>query len=268
MAEFIGGGHADANSLWTASREFLDAKEEAERNSERIVQLISRRETLPDGSLSEMRLIPKEGAVTLLRNDPLTHGPRLFNQHCASCHSHNEPHSTRDRSTNEEKAASTAPDLHGFASRSWLKGILSTGMIESASYFGNTAHKAGRMATWLKQNSASLKPDDIDAIAAALSAQAQLHSQREIDAKDSELVRRGVGLIEQNCTRGCHKFGEQGQLGLAPDLTGYGSYEWILGFVSDPAHERFYRQENDRMPSFARIWSIRKTTTSASASCR
>ena len=58
--------------------------------------------------------------------------------------------------------------------------------------------------------------------------------------------RSGISLIEQNCARGCHKFGEHGQLGLAPDLTGYGSYEWMMGFVSDPTHERFYRQENDR----------------------
>ena len=43
-------------------------------------------------------------------------------------------------------------------------------MIESASYFGNTAHKSGRMATWLKQNAAGLKPEDIEAIAAAVSA--------------------------------------------------------------------------------------------------
>jgi ubiquinol-cytochrome c reductase cytochrome b subunit len=237
---------------WAASQEFLDAKEEAERHAERTVQLINRRETLPDGTLSDVRLIPKEGAVTLLRNDPLTHGPRLFNQHCASCHTHNNPSSHAKSTSEASKAISTAPDLHGFASRSWIKGLLTPAMIESASYFGNTAHKTGRMATWLKQHAASLKPDELDAIAAALSAQAQLKSQREADVTDAELIRRGVGLIEQNCTRGCHKFGDHGQLGLAPDLTGYGSYEWMMGFVSDPAHERFYRQENDRMPSFAK----------------
>src|SRR6185369_1093597 len=38
---------------WAASHEFLEAKEEAERNAERTVQLINRRETLPDGSLSD-----------------------------------------------------------------------------------------------------------------------------------------------------------------------------------------------------------------------
>ena len=119
-------------------------------------------------------------------------------------------------------------------------------------YFGNTAHKSGRMATWLKQNAQTIKDIDLDAVAAALSAQAELTAQKEVDKKDAELIRRGVELIEQTCARGCHKWGDKGQLGLAPDLTGYGSYEWMMGFVSDPTHERFYRRENDRMPSFAK----------------
>src|SRR5262249_27455562 len=142
--------------------------------------------------------------------------------------------------------------LFGFASRPWLRNLLTADNITGPGYFGDTAHKTGRMATWLKQHAESLKADDIDAIAAALSAQAELHSQREADKKDAELIQRGVGLIELNCMRGCHKFGDHGRLGLAPDLTGYGSYEWMMGFVSDPTHERFYRNENDRMPSFAK----------------
>ncbi len=218
----------------TASREYLEAKEAAERDAERAVELINRRETRADGTVSDVALIPKEGAVSLLRNDPETRGPRLFAQHCGSCH------------------GSEAPKLHGFAKRGWIKGLLSGDQIASEAYFGKTAHKTGRMATWLKQHAESLKADDVEAIAAALSAQAELPAQREADKKDAEFIQRGVGLIEQNCTRGCHKFGDHGQLGLAPDLTGYGSYEWMMGFVSDPTNERFYRQENDRMPSFAK----------------
>src|SRR5207249_11140567 len=61
----------------TASREFLKAREEAEHDARRSVELINRREALPDGTLSEALLIPKEGAVSLLRNDPMTRGPRL-----------------------------------------------------------------------------------------------------------------------------------------------------------------------------------------------
>src|SRR4029079_13085642 len=75
-----------------ASREFLDAKVAAEPDAERTIELINRRETRPDGTLSEVRLIPKEGAVTLLRNDPETRGSRLFAQHCASCHRYLDQH--------------------------------------------------------------------------------------------------------------------------------------------------------------------------------
>ncbi len=242
-----------------ASQEFLDARTAAEHDAERTVELINRRETLPDGTLSEPRLIPKEGAVSLLRNDPKTRGPRLFAQHCASCHTHDDGSSlaavtagehTPTRSVSE--GSSSAPNLHNFASRKWLTSFLNHDQLTGPEFFGNTAHKTGRMATWLKQHAESLKPEDITAIAAALSAQAGLKSQREADKQDAELITRGVGLIEQNCARGCHKFGETGQLGLAPDLTGYGSYEWLMGFVSDPTHERFYRHENDCMPSFAK----------------
>jgi quinol-cytochrome oxidoreductase complex cytochrome b subunit/mono/diheme cytochrome c family protein len=261
----------------TASEEFLKAKEDAEHNSKRTVELINRREMRPDGTLSDVRLIPKEGAVSLLRNDPLIQGPRLFGQHCASCHGHaDDGQGTGDggqgtggavkpSTAATEQTAETgtrysvlstppkiAPNLFSFASRRWTSRLLDHAQIVAPNYLGNTAHKDGRMATWLKQNAAALKQLDTDAIAAALSAQAQLPAQRDADAKDAELIRKGVGLIEQNCTRGCHKFGEHGQLGLAPDLTGYGSYEWMMGLVSDPTHERFYRQENDRMPSFAK----------------
>lgn len=235
-----------------ASREFLEARKAAEHEAERTVELINRRETMADGSLSEVRLIPKEGAVSLLRNDPKTRGPRLFAQHCASCHAHNDGSSLDAVTGGEASAPSTAPNLAGFASRKWLISLLTADQLTGPEFFGNTAHKTGRMATWLKQHAESLKADDVEAVAAALSAQAGLKSQREADKKDAELITRGIGLIEQNCARGCHKFGDHGQLGLAPDLTGYGSYEWLMGFVSDPTHERFYRNENDRMPSFAK----------------
>ena len=39
--------------------------------------------------------------------------------------------------------------------------------------------------------------------------------------------------------------------GMAPDLTGYASREWLTAFISNPADERFYGDKNDRMPAFA-----------------
>jgi mono/diheme cytochrome c family protein len=125
-----------------------------------------------------------------------------------------------------------------------------------APYFGNTAHKEGRMVKWVQAHADLLKDDpknsddDADAIAAAVSAQARLRSQAALD-QDEKLIERGIALVQKNCTNECHRFGDAGQLGLAPDLTGYGSYEWMMGMVSDPTHVRFYRRENDRMPSFA-----------------
>jgi ubiquinol-cytochrome c reductase cytochrome b subunit len=317
----------------TASREFMQAREAAEHDAHRTHELINRVELLETGKLSEPRMIPREGAVYLLRNDPLTRGPRLFKQHCASCHSYYNPADpegkdgpqflvmqaplTQTDPSNPKRMIVKrdakgivlyppipdgigAPNLFDFASRQWIRGLLDTppaggdedkqppprisapvvaGKPRPSSnpsvaadpeepenhnrplfsdYFGNTNHKAGRMAAWVKQHAEMLKDDpkkandEGDAIAAALSAQAQLPAQAEDDASHKQLIEQGVGLIQQNCTTGCHKFGNSGQLGLAPDLTGYGSYEWMMGLVSDPTHGRFYRSQNDRMPSFAK----------------
>lgn len=324
VAEKLNLDPAEHQEKIFASREFIAAKKEAEEESQRIHELIRRREVSPDGeTLSEARWIPTQGAVYLLRNDPLTHGPKLFAQHCASCHDYRDPspsagkherpvfnaqtHLPRlgkdgkpildeeGRLTYEAPKFDGAPNLYGFASREWIRGLLdparisgfqyefetedgktirsdkapTTDEVEKAKgnpkevrrvsdYFANTSHRDGRMAEWVKAHAALLKDDspksdaDIDAIVAALSAQARLHAQVEQDEKDQKLIARGVGLINHNCNRGCHRLGDSGQLGLAPDLTGYGSYDWMMGMVSDPTHERFYRHENDRMPSFAK----------------
>ena len=34
-------------------------------------------------------------------------------------------------------------------------------------------------------------------------------------------------------------------------MTGYGSRQWLIEFISSPRHERFYPDTNDRMPSYA-----------------
>jgi quinol-cytochrome oxidoreductase complex cytochrome b subunit/mono/diheme cytochrome c family protein len=309
--------------------EFQEARKDAEKNAERTHELINRRQWIVEGKkghLSEPMLIPKEGAVWLVRNDPLLRGPRLFKQHCASCHSYANPkspedstylmqapksESTKDAVTHQDiltivkdakgkpvydklVPGNGAPNLFGFASREWLRGFLDPVKIAAApqlgkpapaknptiasmadhpenhnrplvgaDYFGNTNHREGRMVKWVtehvrlkpkpgeKKKEGELDAADVDAIVAALSAQARLRTQQEADAKDTTLIKKGITLIEQNCAKGCHKFGDTGELGLAPDLTGYGSYEWMMGMISDPSHHRFYRQENDRMPSFA-----------------
>jgi ubiquinol-cytochrome c reductase cytochrome b subunit len=58
-------------------------------------------------------------------------------------------------------------------------------------------------------------------------------------------------IVEEFSCVDCHKFHDDGTLGLAPDLTGYASREWLREFISNPEHERFYPDTNDRMPAFA-----------------
>ena len=35
-----------------------------------------------------------------------------------------------------------------------------------------------------------------------------------------------------------------------PNLTGYASRQWLISFISNPAHPGFYGKRNDRMPAF------------------
>ncbi len=37
---------------------------------------------------------------------------------------------------------------------------------------------------------------------------------------------------------------------FGPDLTGFGSRQWLTAFISNPKHESFYGAHNDRMPAF------------------
>src|SRR5262249_39387842 len=65
----------------------------------------------------------------------------------------------------------------------------------------------------------------------------------------------GRGLLENTglCAQ-CHRFraAAPSEPGKAPDLTGYGSREWLTAFISNPSHQRFYPgKNNDRMPPFA-----------------
>ena len=221
------------------SREHLVSVEQAEREARRAVALASR----PSG-------IPYSGAVTLLRNDPKTQGPKLFARYCANCHAHQDP----DEPMAENGSAETsAPNLYRFASREWIAGLLDPKRVAGPDYFGNTSHSEGDMASFVIDTLPEWKPEDVHKVVVALSAEAQLPSQADEDSQDGALIDAGRKLIanEDHCA-GCHKFRDSGELGMAPDLTGYGSRQWLIGMISDPNHERYYADNNDRMPAFAK----------------
>ncbi|MEO8496184.1 MAG: cytochrome b N-terminal domain-containing protein [Planctomycetota bacterium] len=240
-----------AFELWKkrteAANAFHDAQKQAHHEYERTLELI------------EYYGIPKEGAaVGLVRNDSEIQGPRLFKQKCASCHSYEGAESLAIAGPKlpdgweANKTAFGAPNLYGFASRAWITGLLSK-QIVGEDYFGLTAHGipdaegkySSEMVNFVQDDLAAA---DVQAIAAALSAEAHLLSQRELDA-DSALIEEGRAKIADNCTD-CHTFGEA-EGGAAPDLTGYGSAAWLAAFISNPDHDRFYMGNNDRMPAFA-----------------
>jgi ubiquinol-cytochrome c reductase cytochrome b subunit len=219
---------------YEASESYLKAVESAEKEAERAVELAH----APEG-------IPATGMLSVLRRDPKTQGPRLFKRYCASCHTHADSPAA--------PAEPSAPDLTGFASRAWIAGLLDPAKIDGPQYFGKTTHKKGDMVDFVKDTLAEQDKSSIEKVVAALSAEAALPSQRADDKADQPTIAEGRTLLAESvgCTD-CHKFHETGDLGTAPDLTDYGSRQWLMGMIGDPNHERFYGDEhNDRMPAFA-----------------
>ncbi|MDX1645588.1 MAG: cytochrome b N-terminal domain-containing protein [Longimicrobiales bacterium] len=224
-----------------ADATFVEAKLEAEQRAERVAELASS----PDG-------IPPAGGLALLRSDPLTQGPEIFVARCASCHRFNGHDGLGEVPTEEPEAS----DLAGYGSREWLRGLLDPDRVATAEYFGATDHARGRMVRFVQRGLTRLSPEERDHLLSkvimAVSAEAELPAQAEEDSLHTEAIQEGRALIHEepiNCTR-CHLFRGVGEDDDAPVLTGWGSREWMMGMVHDPTDDRFYGDDNDRMPSF------------------
>jgi mono/diheme cytochrome c family protein len=195
------------------------------------------------------------------------------------------PKLLRDEEGNVLWQPSGAPNLYNFASRKWIAGLLDPERISllttkeimrpedpksddptkylreviEAPCFGNTSHAAGEMAEYVKGDEvfAAIHDDEkkLSAIAAALSAQAGLPYQKEADEKATadKTIAEGEKLIVAACTS-CHNYGQRNDPSGNgyPDLDGYGSRDWLIGFIGNAGHPRFYGEGNDRMPIFAR----------------
>jgi ubiquinol-cytochrome c reductase cytochrome b subunit len=220
-------------------------KLEADRTKELAMQP-SPEEAATGKKVGDIPRIPTSGARTLLREDPKTQGPRLFNQHCASCHDYS---GTVGISRPDKP---TAADLAGFASRKWLGEFMTKDGIGGAKYFGNTKFKRGKMYEFVKDTFADYDEKEKKQIIAALSHEAELKSQSAADAESKADITAGSKLITENCTE-CHVFHGPDKRADAkgPDLTGYGSRAWLIGMISNPTHKTYYGKSNDRMPAFA-----------------
>ncbi|MBA4150796.1 MAG: cytochrome b N-terminal domain-containing protein [Verrucomicrobia bacterium] len=220
---------------------FALAVKEAHRDAARVKILAQ----APSG-------IPDSGAATLLRNDALTQGPKLFAKNCATCHRYDG----HDGTGLLVADPSSGPDLKGFASREWIAGLMDPEKISTPHYYGGTKFENGKMARFVKKSVAEFSPEEreqLHKVILALSAEANLKSQAEVDKRDIKLIEEGRTLMANETMRcaECHKFHQYEDEPNGPDLTGYGSRDWLIQIIANPAHERFYGDRNDRMPAFA-----------------
>lgn len=222
-----------------ANPAFARAKAQAEQQSERVIEL------------AKVNGISTT-AIDLLKNDPFTQGPRLFAQHCASCHRHDGT----DGLGNPVSDPQSAPDLAGFGSREWLTGFLNPAEILSDKYYGGTHFSdRSKMVRFVQEDVAGYDEEQkelLKKVVAAVSAEGALPAQQAMDSAESEMIAEGRTLLDHEdmrCTE-CHTFHFEDEDMSAPDLTGYASREWIVAFIANPEHDRFYGSRNDRMPAF------------------
>lgn len=209
--------------------------------------------------------IPAAGILTLMHSDPKTQGPKLFKQHCASCHDHLD-------SGGEGIAAEkpSAPNLYGYPSREWILGLLDAQRIKGPHYFGGTKLAKGEMVEQVKtlwdeakeNNEIPELTANFEKVAAALAAEAGLKSRRDVQSNESvtekqiaegrELMAGAVGCTD------CHPFRQKAGVPGKPYLTGWGSRDWLIGIINNPADKKFYGKLNDRMPAYSDILTPRE----------
>ena len=201
---------------------------EAHRDGQRAIELASG----PDK-------IPVEGAVSLLRKDPFTQGPRLFAQHCSGCHRYNG-HDGRgsmvtdaaaDKTAQAVIAKPTAADLGSFANRDWMTAIVTDysnhfAWMKNSQWFIDAQAKSAagesvefinpdssEMADWTSGNLESLKSaenaDNVKALVEFLASEAS-HAGT---VYDTALVEKGrdiaingtwAGALKDTSCAGCH----------------------------------------------------------------
>ncbi|MEZ6060307.1 MAG: cytochrome b N-terminal domain-containing protein [Planctomycetaceae bacterium] len=246
---------------------------EAHRDAARALELASG----PDR-------IPVDGAVSLLRRDPFTRGPRLFAQHCSACHRYNG-HDGRGMLVmeNQQVAPPTAADLGNFASREWMKNVVVDfpghfAALKNATWYRDAKDAEAKgeevayidpdtsvMADW-SDNTAALKSaenaQDLDALAEFLISEAG-HAGIDVDetraARGRELAIDGAwqGTLDGASCLNCHtSIGNDfspisdEDADDAPTLAKYGSQAWLKDFIRHPNAARHYGARN-RMKAYS-----------------
>ena len=240
-----------------ANEDYRLAVADAEQKANRVIEL------------AKIKGIGPMGAVQLLRDDPKTRGAALFKVKCASCHRYNG----HDGTGNKMAEKATASDLGTFGTRDWIRGIVTD--PAGLKYFGATANSpevgdrfaSGQMAEWVQDNVASKKAteEELDAVIeflASMSGHKDVVGHLDADriAKGRNFFGLGSDAVSDSCYN-CHAVkvaddpdgvftdGSAQSATGAPDLTGYGSAQWLREFIGNPGSKKFYSSHN-AMPAF------------------
>lgn len=161
--------------------------------------------------------VPIGGPLSLYQNDPHLWGQKVFDRECFACHS------SRDAKPFEGTLC-----LDGYASRTWIKKFLLK--PDAPHFFGNT------------------KIDEMDAFDGPeekLNAIVEfVYSQTGKPGVDTALAAQGEILYDKEGCLECHSLDGVGT-GTAPDLKGWASEPWLMAFIRQPGHERFYGKMNE-----------------------
>jgi ubiquinol-cytochrome c reductase cytochrome b subunit len=193
--------------------------------------------------------VPEEGAKYLLRRDPMTQGRVLFKEHCATCHRYSNASGEDEFPSSGQNAR--ASDLGGYGTDRWVRGLLRN--PADPHYFGNT--KLTGMRKWAKSvqaKSAEMtgtqkaeQEHQFDHIAHWLGTHP--HGKPQEPSGDLAEGYKAFAQKRGGCVS-CHGFAGAGG-DTAPDLTGYGSGEWIRLMIMSPNHSKRYPATNE-MPAF------------------
>jgi ubiquinol-cytochrome c reductase cytochrome b subunit len=226
--------------------------------------------------LAQIYGIRSAGAGHLLHEDPKIAGAEIFKRNCASCHRY----AGHDGTSRVPVEAPTASDLAGFGTPDWIRGMLTGPAGEN--FFGPTSKNKevgerftkGAMADWVKENvtSGKVSPEELTDVVEFL---VSLSEHKQNGPANADRVASGMKFfvdgndsLDTKCFD-CHAmrvtddpdqlFGGEspGLAPGAPDLSGYGSKEWLRRFLEDPGHKTLYGK-NNAMPAFAERLSGRQ----------
>jgi len=263
--------HTDAEKLKVAQK-FQDDVKVAEIPAKRAVQLA-------------MAGTPVDGGHVMLRNDPLTAGQKLFQQKCGSCHNFT---AQQGDPFDSWKGGKSASDLGDFASEAWIRSLLSDSMTDKHFGLVKTVEMDDKgnaikgengkeiqipgltgMRGWRKgiekarekkKVNSEGQEKEFDLIAKWLANQALPREKRT----DKDLIQIGQTAFESDTNKcaSCHRaefkrednetkkpiWVKEGDT-TAPDLSNYGSAEWIRAMIMSPGHKDRYGDRN-LMPAF------------------